>query len=172
MAKYYFEDFQLGDKWEFGSWSLTRDQLVSFAREHDPQPIHIDEKAAGEGPYGGLIASGWQTMIKCVRPFMDELLAETAGFGSPGMEELRWLKPVRAGDAITPRAEIYEIAPSRSRPDRGRIHIRFSGIDAAGDEVIIFRSIFFFGRRPADRSPAQPRPGESGSAISNRADSA
>ncbi len=165
MTKYYFEDFRLGDKWRFESWSLSREELIAFAREHDPLPIHIDEEAASAGPHGGLIASGFQTMIKCVRPFNATCLVHTATLGSPGMEDLRWYKPVRAGDVITPRAEISEIAPSRSRPDRGRVHFEFSGIDAAGDPVMVCHSIFIFLRRPEGHPAADPRPGELPSAI-------
>jgi acyl dehydratase len=150
MAKYYFEDFKVGDRWEFGAWSLTREELVGFAHEWDPQPIHIDDEAASQGPFGGLIASGWQTVMKCVRLWVDGLMADTAGAASPGLEDIRWLKPVRAGDRIAASVEVYEVADSKSRPDRGRVHFLFSGVDDSGAAVMTCRGAFFILRRPKD----------------------
>jgi len=147
MAKYYFEDFKVGDHWDFGTWSLTREELAAFAREYDPQPIHIDEAAAANGPFGGIIASGWQTTMKCIRLFVDGLMAETAAIASPGLEDLRWLKPVRAGDRIASRVEVTEVAETRSRPDRGRVHFLFSGVDPSGAPVMTCRGMFFVFRR-------------------------
>ena len=150
MAKYYFEDFKVGDKWDFGAWHVTRDDIIAFAREHDPQSIHIDEVAAAKSPWGGIIASGWQTTMKCIRLFVDGIMADTAGLGSPGLDHIRWLKPVRPGDVITSRAEVYEVANSKSKPDRGRVHFEFSGVDAEGAPVMICRGMFFIACRPRD----------------------
>lgn len=165
VPKYYFEDYRVGDKWEMGRWSVSRDEMIAFAREYDPQPIHIDEEAADQGPYGGLIASGWQTIIKTTGMFLGGLMAESAGLGSPGLENIRWLKPVRADEVTAARAEIVESVPSRSRPDRGRIHVEFFGVDSSGENVMTCHSIFLLGRRPDGRSPADPRPGELDTAI-------
>jgi acyl dehydratase len=147
VVRYHFEDFRVGQAWEFGSWSLGKEEMLAFAREHDPQPIHADEAAAAETPFGGLIASGWQTLLKCIRLFVDGLMAQTAGLASPGLDEVRWLKPVRAGDRITVRAEVIEVGDSRSRPDRGRVHMRIYGVDESGDTVVSTQGLFFIARR-------------------------
>ena len=149
MPRRWFEDFAVGDRWEFGTWTPTREELVAFAREHDPQPIHTDEAFAARTPYGGVIASGWQTTLKCIRLFVDGLMRDTAGLASPGVDELRWLKPVRPGDRVTARAEVTEVGASRSKPDRGRVHFLISGVDAAGEPVMTVRGFFFVARRPA-----------------------
>ena len=148
MAKRYFEDFAVGDSWDFAAWRVSRGEIVAFAREHDPQPIHIDEAAAAETPWGGIIASGWQTTMKCIRLFVDGVMADAAGLASPGVDHVRWLKPVRPGDAITSHVEVTEVAASRSKPDRGRVHFAFSSRDAAGEPVMTCRGLFFVARRP------------------------
>ena len=148
MARHYFEDFKVGDAWELGRWSLSREELLAFAREHDPQPIHVDEAAAAHTPFGGVIASGWQTLLKCIRLFVDGVMRETAGLASPGLDEVRWLKPVRAGDVITARAEVIEVAESKSRADRGRVHFLIYGVDAAGERVVAAHGPFLVARRP------------------------
>ncbi|MBI4638409.1 MAG: MaoC family dehydratase [Candidatus Rokubacteria bacterium] len=145
---YYFEDFKVGDAWEFGAWSLTREELIAFAREYDPQPIHTDDAAAGRTAFGGVIASGWQTTLKCIRLFVDGLMRETAGLASPGLDELRWLKPVRPGARITARATVTEVGESTSRPDRGRVHFLISGVDESGEPVMTAKGLFFVARRP------------------------
>lgn len=148
MAKYHFEDFKAGDRWELGTWSLSKEEIVAFAREYDPQPIHTDETAASRTAFGGLIASGWQTTLKCIRLFVDGLMRDTAGLASPGLDELRWHKPVRSGDRITARAEVIEVGESRSHPDRGRVHFRIYGVDGSGEPVMSTKGFFFVARRP------------------------
>lgn len=147
MARHYFEDFKVGDAWEFGRWSVSREEIIAFAREHDPQPIHTDDAAAAGTPFGGLIASGWQSILKCIRLFVDGLMRDTAGLASPGLDELRWLKPVRPGDVITARAEVVKVDESKSRPDRGRVHFRIYGVDQSGAEVVSAQGCFFVARR-------------------------
>ena len=145
---YYFEDFKVGDAWEFGMWSLTKDEMIAFAREFDPQPIHTDEAEASRTAFGGVIASGWQTILKCIRLFVDGVMHGTAGLAAPGMDELRWLKPVRPGDLITVRAEVVEVAESKSSPDRGRVHFRVYGVNESGGTVLSAKGPFFVARRP------------------------
>ena len=144
----YFEDFKVGDRWEFGTWSLAKDEMIAFAREFDPQPIHTDEAAAAGTAFGGVIASGWQTILKCIRLFVDGLMRDTAGLASPGLDELRWYKPVRPGDRITGRAEVVEIGESKSSPDRGRVHFRIYGVNGSGETVLSAKGLFFVARRP------------------------
>lgn len=147
MPRYFFEDFKIGDRWEFGSWTPTKDEIVAFAEHWDPQPIHIDEAAAADSPFGGLIASGWQTTMECARLFIGQLMRHTAGLASPGLEDIRWHKPVRPGDEITSTAEVYFVEESKSRPDRGKVGIAISGLDATGQPVMTTRGIFFIKKR-------------------------
>ena len=113
-----FEDFKPGDRRSFGPRVLTKEEIVAFGRDWDPQPFHIDEEAAARSPFGGLIASGWQTAALCMRLVVDGMLAHSKSMGSPGLDELKWLKPVRPGDALSVQVEILEATPSKSRPDR------------------------------------------------------
>ena len=147
MPEYYFEDFDIGRRWTFDPWKVTQSDIVSFAEEFDPQPLHTDERAALATPFGGLIASGWQTTMKCITPFIVHVMSRTAGLASPGLEDIRWLVPVRPGDVITPRTEVVDAAPSRSKPDRGRVHFEFSGHDDRGEPVMTTRGLFFIVRR-------------------------
>ena len=115
----YFEDFPPGDVRESPARTVTREEMVAFAREFDPQPFHTDEEAASTTIYGGLIASGWHTVAILMRLMWDAFLADAASLGSPGVDEVRWLKPVRPGDTLRARFTVVEAVPSRSKPDRG-----------------------------------------------------
>lgn len=147
MTERYFEDFSVGDRWDFGAWSLTEGEMIAFATEHDPQPIHLDPDYGRASPYGSIIASGWQTILKCIRLYIDGLMKDTAGLGAPGLQELRWLKPVRPGDRITACAEVLAVEPSQSRPDQGKVHFRIFGTDDGGEEVVSAQGLFFIRRR-------------------------
>lgn len=146
-----FEDFAVGDTWVLGRWSLSKDEMVAFAREYDPQPIHTDDAFAVRLGLDGVIASGWLTALRCIRLFVDGLMRDTAGLASPGLDELRWLRPVRAGDVITARATVVEVAESQSKPDRGRVHFVISGHAAGGAPVMTMKGLFFVARRPVER---------------------
>lgn len=135
MPRYFFEDFHAGDEWEYEPWSLDIDGIVAFARQYDPQPMHTDPDSPATAPYGGLIASGWQTALKCLTPFLDEVMRETAGLASPGFDSFRWLKPVRPGARIRPRVEVFDSRRSRSKPDRGIVFFRFQGLDEGNEAV-------------------------------------
>ena len=147
MIRYYFEDLHEGQSWSFGEWSLSAEQIVAFGNEHDPQPIHTDPAFGAGTPFGGVIASGWQSCLKCIRPFVDVVMRETAGLSSPGLDEVRWLKPVKAGDVITARAEVTKVEDS-SRSDRGKVHFHIFGTDQDGQKVVSMRGMFFIARRP------------------------
>jgi acyl dehydratase len=120
----YFEDYQAGAVYEYGYASVTEAEILAFARQFDPQPIHVDPAFAATGPFGGLIASGWHTGGIFMRLFADHFLSRPASLGSPGIDELRWATPVRAGDALRLRTSIIEARPSRSKPDRGLVRTR------------------------------------------------
>jgi acyl dehydratase len=120
-APRYFEDYVAGSIEEFGSVVVEEAEVLSFARRFDPQSFHTDPQAAKGSIYGGLIASGWHTASLMMRLVVDHYLAATSSLGSPGVDELRWLKPVRPGDTLSIRATILEATRSRSKPDRGLV---------------------------------------------------
>lgn len=117
----YLEDFAAGMEFEFGDRLVTAEEVVAFAREYDPQPFHLDEEAGKATHFGGLVASGWQTAGFMMRMLVDHMLSPKTSLGSPGLDELRWLKPVRPGDRLRVRVRILEVKRSRSRPEMGTI---------------------------------------------------
>jgi acyl dehydratase len=145
----YFEDFKPGDVIELGSRTISKERILAFAREFDPQPFHTDEEAAKRSIYGGLLASGWHTGSLLMRILYDGLLKDTASLGSPGIDELRWLKPVRPGDTLAARMTILEAIPSRSKPDRGLIRSLMEMRNQNGEVVLTIRGLSLLGRRPA-----------------------
>jgi acyl dehydratase len=144
----YFEDFRPGQTVELGSRTVTEEEIVAFARQWDPQPFHIDAEAARDSVFGGLVASGWHTGAMWMRLYVDSLLDNTASHGSPGVEELRWLAPVRPGDTLTGRLEVLEAVPSERRPDRGTVRIRAEMVNQDGVTVMSMTTRGHFGRRP------------------------
>jgi acyl dehydratase len=146
MPEYTFDDFAAGQVYELGSRTVTEDEIVDFARQWDPQSFHVDPEAAKESVFGGLIASGWQTGAIWMRMYVDTMLG-TAARGSPGIEELRWLAPVRPGDTLTGRLTVLEATPSATKPDRGTIRIRGEMVNQDGVTVMAMTSRGHFGRR-------------------------
>ena len=118
----YFEDYIPGAVYEFGSISVEEAEIISFAGRFDPQAFHTDPEAAAKTIYGGLIASGWHSAALMMRLFVDHYLSHVASLGSPGVDELRWLQPVRPGDALSIRITVTESRRSRSKSDRGILH--------------------------------------------------
>jgi acyl dehydratase len=118
----YFEDYIVGTVHEFGSIVVEEAEVIDFARRFDPQPFHIDPAAAKQSVFGGLIASGWHTAAMMMGMIVEHYLAQSASLGSPGIDELRWLKPVRPGDTLTARVTVLESRRSRSKPDRGIVY--------------------------------------------------
>lgn len=145
----YWDDIKAGDVVELGRRTLDKERMVAFAREFDPQAFHTDEKAAEASIYGGLIASGWLTGSVLMRLFYDGYLKDTASMGSPGIDELRWLKPVRPGDTLSARLTVLETAASRSKPDRGIVRTLMEVLNQRGEIVMTTKGVNFFKRRPA-----------------------
>ena len=143
----YLDDFEPGQTVELGSRSVTKDEIIAFAEQFDPQPFHIDESAAAETIYGGLIASGWHTVCLFMRLLVDGLLSDAASMGSPGVDEVRWLKPVRPGDVLTARGVIHEVIPSRSKPDRGVLRTTYEMYNQDGEQVLSMKGVGMFARR-------------------------
>jgi len=148
MPEIHLDDLAPGQIHHLGRHTLGRDEIVAFARAWDPQPFHLDEAAADASIYGGLIASGWLTVCVFMRLFVDGLLGRAAAMGSPGIDELRWLKPVRPGDTLEARLEILEVRPSRSKPDRGIVRLRSVMVNQHQEEVLSFIGNVIFRRRP------------------------
>lgn len=144
----YFEDFVVGEVNELGTRGLSQEQIVAFAREYDPQSFHVDPDAAKASIYGGLIASGWQTVAVFMSLLVNGLLKDTASLGSPGVDGVQWLKPVRPGDRLSARLRVLEATPSKSRPDRGIVKSQGEMTNQAGELVMTIRATNFFGRRP------------------------
>ena len=117
----YFEDYVPGRVFEYGSITLNEQEIVEFAKRFDPQFIHTDPRAAADGPFHGLIASGWHTAAVMMRLFVDHYLSHVASMASPGIDELRWSRPVRPGDSLSIRVAVIEANRSRSKPDRGMV---------------------------------------------------
>jgi acyl dehydratase len=143
----YFEDFEPGQVLDLGSRSVTEDDIVAFARQWDPQPFHVDPEAARDSVFGGLIASGWHTGAMWMRLYVDSLLGGASGQGSSGIEELRWLAPVRPGDTLSGRLIVLEATSSESHPGRGTIRIRGEMVNQEGVTVMSMISRGRFARR-------------------------
>ncbi len=153
MADLWLEDFAAGRVFETAGCTLSEAQILDFAWLHDPQPFHIDREAAAAGPYGGLIASGFQTLLVAFRLFYQERVINAASLGSPGMDELRWLAPVRPGDTLRVRARVLEQRPSRSRPDRGTAVLDYTVLNQRSETVMTFKITHILRRRPASAAP-------------------
>lgn len=148
QIQWYFEDFQEGQVINVGQTTVTEAEIIEFARRFDPQPFHIDREAAGE-VYGGVIASGWHTGSLMMRLVAEGLLNKSSGLPSPGLEELRWLKPVRGGDTLSVRFVVLATRVSASKPDRGLVTASWEASNQHGELVTIAKVICMFRLRGA-----------------------
>jgi len=149
----HLEDFVQGRVFELGRHEITLEEIVAFGRQFDPQSFHVDPDAARDSPFGGLIASGWHSCAILMRLWHDAVLATSVALGSPGVDEIRWLHPVRPGDVLTGRAEVLTARPSQRRPERGTVTARMTLETGVGTTVLSFVGHCFFARR----SPAPQR---------------
>ncbi|MFD5736078.1 MaoC family dehydratase [Streptomyces sioyaensis] len=147
----YFEDYVPGSTYVFGTAAVDERQIVEFAKEYDPQFFHVDPVAAADGPFGGLIASGWQTAALMMRLFAQHYLSSVASLGGPGADELRWLRPVRPGDVLTLRVTVLEAKASNSKPDRGLVRSLAELLDPVGEPVFKATVLNFLRRRTPGR---------------------
>jgi acyl dehydratase len=147
-AYWYFEDFEPGQDIDLGTRTVTEEEIVAFARQFDPQPFHVDRAAAADSIYGGVIASGWHTCSMMMRMVVDGLMNRSAGMGSPGLDGVRWLAPVRAGDTLNVRYRTTQVKASASKPDRGVVWSQWVAINQHGDTVCTVDGMGMFGRRP------------------------
>jgi acyl dehydratase len=149
MATRYFEDFHVGQVIELGSRGVTEAEIVAFARDYDPQYFHTDPGAATRSIWGGLVASGWHTCGLYMRLLVDGHLRHVESIASPGVDRIRWLKPVRPGDRLTGRLTVVETTPSRSGARRGTLKTLGELFNDAGECVLSLEAISIIGARPS-----------------------
>jgi acyl dehydratase len=142
-----YEDLEVGSRDEIGSHTFTAEEIVAFAERYDPQPFHIDEAAAQASHFGGLVASGWHTCSVMMGMLVRNRLTGSTSLGSPGIDEIRWLKPVRAGDTLRMYNSVLDKRVSKSRPDRGIVTTLWEGVNQSGETLITVRSSVLFGLR-------------------------
>jgi acyl dehydratase len=145
----YFEDYRPGLVVTGGPIEVSEADILDFARRYDPQPMHTDPTAARAGQFGGLIASGWHTAALMMRLVATEFLSPASGLASPGIDELRWLKPVRPGDTLSLRATVIEARPSGSKPDQGIVRSLVEVLNQKGEVVLTLQPVSIIRRRPA-----------------------
>ena len=143
----WLEDYVPGTVVAYGSIQVEAADIIAFAQRFDPQEFHLDAQRAAEGPFGGLIASGWHTCSIAMRLLVDGLLANSSSLGSPGVEQIRWVRPVRPGDTLHAVVTVLEFRPSQSKPDRGTVKIRTEMTNQHGEQVMWMESFGMFARR-------------------------
>lgn len=136
ISERYFEDYRVGETFEFGDYPITEEEIVEFASRYDPQPFHIDREAAKDSIFGGLIASGWMTGSIMMRLLVDNLISPLSSMGSPGLDELRWLRPVRPGDRLRLRVTVLDSRRSQTKPDRGVVQMLQEAMNQ-DDEIVM-----------------------------------
>lgn len=147
----YFEDIEVGSKTSFGHYEVTREEVIEFASKYDPQPFHLDDEAAAKTFFGKLSASGWHTCAMTMRMMVDNMKnQQNAGLGSPGVDEIRWLKPVYPGDTLRCESEIVEKTPSKSRPEMGSFKGKTTVFNQDDEPVMTLKTIGLIRTRPAD----------------------
>ena len=147
-----FEDLAVGDRDRFGTYEVTRSEIVAFAEQYDLQPMHVEEEAARESMFGEIVASGWHVAAMCMRLLVEGILADSAAMGSPGVDELRWHEPVRPGDELAVETEILAKRPSESRPDRGIVRVDVRAYNQDDTLVASMEALVFWERRGTDDS--------------------
>ena len=146
--RYYWEDFPIGQVSDLGEMPVTREAVIEFARQFDPQPFHLDDEAARGTLFGRLSASGWHTCAMAMRMMCDAYLLESASLGSPGIDNLRWPKPVFPGDVLRLRMEVLEARPMASKPHVGLVKSRWEMRNQHAEPVLTMEGWGMFGRRP------------------------
>ena len=151
IVKNYWEDFRVGERVLMGSVKVTKDDIVRFAVEYDPQVFHIDEKAGENSIFGGLIASGWHTCSLVMKMMCDSYLLDSASMGSPGMENIKWVKPVRPNDVLTGFRTTIDTKSSRSKPDRGFVKTLFEVFNDSQELVMSMEGVGMFRRKNVNK---------------------
>jgi acyl dehydratase len=149
IPELYFEDFAAGQEIKTGGVTLTEAEIIDFALRFDPQPFHLDAEASKRTIFGGLIASGFHTMALTFRLYVQTNALATASLGSPGIDEVRWLRPVRPGDTISAVIQVLDTRPSTSKPDRGIVNVKYTTVNQRGEPVMTMVGKQLMRRRPA-----------------------
>lgn len=153
----YFDDVRVGERAEMGSYAVTREEVLEFARKYDPQPFHLSDEAAAKTHFGRIAASGWHTAAMTMAVIVGHVMrTEQAGLGSPGVDTLRWLKPVYPGDTISVAAAVIEATPSRSKPEIGSIKSEVEVRNQHDEPVMRFTSIVLMRRKDTGVTEATP----------------
>jgi len=145
----FLDDLTPGQTFVTPGLTLTEAEIIDFAWRYDPQPFHLDAEAAAKSPYGGLIASGFQSLALCFRLFIQSGVLAESSMGSPGIDELRWLAPVRPGDTLHGEIEVLEVRPSKTKPDRGIARLQYRAANQRGEVVLGFIVNHLLRRRPS-----------------------
>ncbi len=151
--KYYWEDFPVGKVSEFGHMTVSAEEIIEFAGKFDPQPFHLSEEGGKNSLFGGLCASGWHTCAMAMRMMCDGYILESASLGSPGLENIRWLKPVRPGDTLHVRSVVLEARPMDSKPHVGLLRVRTEVLNQNNEEVMQMEGYGMYRRR----TPGAPK---------------
>jgi acyl dehydratase len=152
--RWYFEDFFPGQEIELGTRTVTEQEIIEFATDFDPQPFHVDREAARDSIFGGVIASGWHTCSMIMRIVVDSVLGNSASMGSPGLEKVRWILPVRPGDTLSVRYITTQVKASASKPDRGVVWSTWEARNQDGELVCTVEGMGMYGRRPQEAAGA------------------
>ena len=147
-SSWYFEDFFAGQEIELGTRTVSEEEIIAYATQFDPQPFHVDHDAAAASMFGGVIASGWHTCSMMMRMVVDGLMAASSSMGSPGVDKVRWILPVRAGDTLAVTYLTTAVKASASRPDRGVVWSTWKAVNQHGQLVCTIEGMGMFGRRP------------------------
>jgi acyl dehydratase len=156
MSGRYFEDYPPGAVFEGGSIPVTEAEIIEFACRYDPQTMHVDPEAAARGYFGGLIASGWHTAAMAMRLFTEHFLSPASSLASPGIDELRWIRPVRPADELRLRVTVTDARRSRSKPDQGIVHSIAEVLNQKGEVVMSLKPISLIRRRPESAGSGAP----------------
>jgi len=143
----YYEEYTVGDSWEFGEETVTKAEIIEFAEKYDPQPMHVDEAAAAESMFGGLIASGWQTAAICMRMFVENRI-DDASKGARGVDKLRWIRPLRPGDTLSATAEIVDKYPDDENREIGYVDTKLTAYNQNDEAVISWIGLEIVEREP------------------------
>ena len=149
MGSQWFEEFEVGQRFVSQGVTFTESSIIDFATRYDPQRFHIDKEAAAQTHFGGIIASGFQTLALSFRMFFQLGVIRESGIGAPGVEELRWTAPVRPGDTVHTEAEVIELTPSKSKSDRGVVRLRYTARNQRGEMVMTLIVPQIVARRPS-----------------------
>lgn len=151
---WYFEDFHPGQEIALGSRTVSEEEIIAFATQFDPQPFHVDREAAAKSHFGGVVASGWHTCSMMMRMVVDGMMASASSMGSPGLDKVRWILPVRAGDTLSVSYLTTAVKASASRPDRGVVWSSWQAKNQHGELVCTIEGMGMFGRRPPEQGDA------------------